>query len=194
MQTRIVGSDAMRRLIWTTIVLASAATAPALAQTEHHRHQAHSAPADLKHPGQAAFGALSEVVALLEADPSTDWSKVDITRLREHLVDMDEVVMRADADVEERGEQIRITYKGTGRTLDAIRRMIPAHAKMMNAYRNWKSETEIGADRVVWILTAKSAEERVRIRALGPFGLLTLGSHHGPHHLAMARGLAIHAH
>jgi len=28
-------------------------------------------------PGQGAFGAIQEVVRILEADPATDWSKVD---------------------------------------------------------------------------------------------------------------------
>src|SRR5437764_5713379 len=36
-------------------------------------------------PGQAAFGAIQEVVELLEADPTTDWAKVNIAALREHL-------------------------------------------------------------------------------------------------------------
>jgi hypothetical protein len=46
-------------------------------------------------PGEAAFGAISEVVRLLKADPNTDWSKVHIEGLRQHLIDMDDVVMRA---------------------------------------------------------------------------------------------------
>src|SRR6185503_19581547 len=33
-------------------------------------------------PGQDAFGALAEVVRLLDADPRTDWSRVDLERLR----------------------------------------------------------------------------------------------------------------
>jgi hypothetical protein len=34
-----------------------------------------------------------------------------------------------------------------------------------------------------------------RLRGLGFIGLLTLGAHHGPHHLAMARGRALtHGH
>src|SRR5437763_2768602 len=38
-------------------------------------------------PGQAAFGAISEIVRLLKADPNTDWSKVNIEALRQHLID-----------------------------------------------------------------------------------------------------------
>src|SRR5512138_3204260 len=46
-------------------------------------------------PGQAAFGAISEIVRLLEADSTTDWSRVNIEALRQHLIDMDDVIMHA---------------------------------------------------------------------------------------------------
>ncbi len=42
-----------------------------------------------KEPGQGAFATIAEIVALLTSDPKTDWSKVDIAGLREHLIDMD---------------------------------------------------------------------------------------------------------
>src|SRR5437016_4569299 len=48
-------------------------------------------------PGQEAFGAILEVVQILEADPTTDWSRVNIAALREHLIDMSEVTLRAMA-------------------------------------------------------------------------------------------------
>src|SRR6516164_1352974 len=34
--------------------------------------------------GQDAFGAIQEVVNILDADPATDWSKVNISALRAH--------------------------------------------------------------------------------------------------------------
>ena len=46
-------------------------------------------------PGQDAFGAIQEIVRILEADPATDWSKVDLEALREHLIDMNEVTLHA---------------------------------------------------------------------------------------------------
>ncbi|MFX5914869.1 hypothetical protein ABTE45_18800, partial [Acinetobacter baumannii] len=51
-------------------------------------------------PGQSAFAAILEIVALLEADPATDWSKVNIEALRQHLIDMDNVTLRADVKSE----------------------------------------------------------------------------------------------
>src|SRR6516225_4871594 len=39
-------------------------------------------------PGQDAFGAIQEIVQILQSDPTTDWSKVNISALRQHLIDM----------------------------------------------------------------------------------------------------------
>jgi hypothetical protein len=46
-------------------------------------------------PGQDAFGAIQEIVRMLEADPKTDWSKVDLETLRQHLIDMNDEIGRA---------------------------------------------------------------------------------------------------
>ena len=84
-------------------------------------------------PGQEAFGTIQEIVRLLEADPATDWSKVNIAALREHLIDMDEVTMRAGARERPLDNGLEITVTGQGRTLGAIKRMVPAHAHELAA-------------------------------------------------------------
>ena len=55
--------------------------------TKHGAGQSGSMPTE---PGQAAFGAIREIVGVLLTDPMTNWSKVNIDALRRHLVDMDE--------------------------------------------------------------------------------------------------------
>ena len=77
--------------------------------------------------GQDAFGTIQEVVRILEADPSTDWSKVNIAALREHLIDMNEVTLHATATEKALDDGVEITVTGVGRTRDAIKRMVPAH-------------------------------------------------------------------
>ena len=52
--------------------------------TRHHPVQA----AEPREAGQSAFAAVREIVGILEADPATDWSKVDVEALRRHLIDM----------------------------------------------------------------------------------------------------------
>ena len=44
-------------------------------------------------PGQGAFAAIQEIVEILAADPKTDWSKVNIDALRQHLIDMNNVTL-----------------------------------------------------------------------------------------------------
>lgn len=43
--------------------------------------------------GQSAFAAIQEIVMLREADRKTDWSRVDIEGLRQHLIDMQNVTL-----------------------------------------------------------------------------------------------------
>jgi hypothetical protein len=64
----------------------------ALAQMVHN-HPSGTVP---KEPGQDAFGTIQEIVQILEADPKTDWSKVNLEALRQHLIDMNEVTLKAE--------------------------------------------------------------------------------------------------
>ena len=77
-----------------------AASALVFAQDRSHMDHAHAHGGEglvPTMPGQEAFGTIQEIVRMLEADPATDWSKVNIGALREHLIDMDEVTLRARA-------------------------------------------------------------------------------------------------
>lgn len=75
--------------------------------------------------GQDAFGTIQEIVQMLQADPATDWSKVNIGALREHLIDMNEVTLHAAASERMLDNGIEIAVTGEGRTLTAIKRMVP---------------------------------------------------------------------
>jgi hypothetical protein len=79
--------------------------------------------------GQDAFGAIQEIVQILQADPNTDWSKVNIEALRQHLIDMNEVTLHAVATQRDIENGIEIKVTGEGRTLEAIKRMVPAHVR-----------------------------------------------------------------
>jgi hypothetical protein len=78
-------------------------------------------------PGQDAFGTVQEIVRILDADPNTDWSKVNIEALRQHLIDMNEVTLNAKAVATPVDGGTRYEVSGEGRTLEAIKRMVPAH-------------------------------------------------------------------
>jgi hypothetical protein len=139
-------------------------------------------------PGQHAFGAIQEVVRILEADPKTDWSKVDLEALRQHLVDMNEVMLKADAAAEPIDGGLQVTITGTGRTLVAIQWMVPAWATTMNGHQGWSTKAAVLPNGELLTVSATDPKEIQHIRGLGFIGLLASGSHHQMHHLAMAKG------
>jgi hypothetical protein len=144
-------------------------------------------------PGQAALGAMQEIVGMLQADPHTDWSKVDIDALRQHLIDMDEVTVRADAHKEPVDNGLRIDITGAGRTLEAIQRMVPDHAHDIDGINGWAVRTETISNGVVLTVTGTNPVEVQKIRALGFMGIIVQGTHQ-PHHLAMAKGEPMQMH
>ena len=145
-------------------------------------------------PGQAAFGAIQEIVEKLQADPQTDWSKVDVDALRQHLIDMDEVTMRAVAQKESIENGLRIKVTGSDRTLAAIPRMVPDHALEIDGLQGWTVRTAPLSDGVELTVTASDGAEVQKLRALGFMGIMVQGSHHQMHHLAMAKGEFTHMH
>ena len=158
---------------------------------EHRETQHAGVP---REPGQAAFGAIQEIVEMLQADPKTDWSKVNIDALRQHLIDMDEVTMRAVAEKEpiENGLLIKVT--GSNRTLAAIQRMVPDHANDIDGLHGWTVQTTPLPNGVELTVTASNPAEVQKIRGLGFMGIMVEGSDHQMHHLAMAKGEPMHMH
>ena len=142
-------------------------------------------------PGQDAFGAIQEIVRILEADPNTDWSKVDITALREHLIDMNEVTLHASAHGRPLADGVDIAVTGEERTLEAIKRMIPAHAHELSQI-GWTARTEELPNGVRLVVTATDAQQVAKLKALGFMGIMVLGGHHQPHHLMIAKGELVH--
>lgn len=141
--------------------------------------------------GQDAFGAIQEIVQILEADPMTDWSKVDLERLRQHLIDMNDVTLRAEVKAVPIPGGLSMDVTGTGRTQDAIRRMLVPHSLELDQMSAWSARAESipgGVRLTVIARRADDARTTARIRGLGFIGLLVQGVHHQPHHLAMARG------
>ncbi len=141
--------------------------------------------------GQEAFATIAEIVRLLDADSTTDWSKVDIEALREHLRDMDDVTMRADIRATPVPGGATFDVQGTGRVREAIRRMALSHGATIapsDGFTWTATSTATGARVTIRALKATDRHMEARIRALGFVGVLTLGDHHTAHHLGIANG------
>jgi hypothetical protein len=142
-------------------------------------------------PGQDAFGTIAEIVQILEADPATDWSKVNIGALREHLIDMNEVTLRAVATERALADGVEITLTGEGRTREAIKRMLPPHAQELSQI-GWAARTEELPDGVKLVVTSSEAQGLTKLKALGFMGIMVQGTHHQAYHLSMAKGELVH--
>ena len=158
------------------------------------QHAGHPAGGEARPLGQDAFAVIADVVRLLEADPSTDWSLVDLERLRSHLADMHDVTIGARVIQLPVAGGIRADVTGPGGTRDAIRRMTRAHATLFDGtgplapYQVSYDEIADGARLTVTAREGADAALVAKIRGLGFIGVLTLGNHHQVHHVALARG------
>lgn len=144
-----------------------------------------AAPAQL---GQDAFSAIQQIVQQLQADPATDWSKVDIDALRAHLIDMNLVTLQAEVSSEDVEGGARYTVTGSGEVIGAIQRMVPAHAAQMSADPAWHASTVPLENGVLLTVHATNPADVTKVRALGFLGFMVQGDHHLPHHLMMATG------
>ena len=163
--------------------------APAQTTHDHAAMMAQNTGIPLE-PGQGAFAAIAEIVAILTKDPGTDWSKVDIAALRQHLIDMDTLVSLAEVTQEDRPDGAVFRARLTGPGGDSVRRMVPAHAPVLAAETGWASKTDVSGDELIWSVT--SPGDAQAIRALGFFGLMAVGNHHQEHHLGIATGRMVH--
>lgn len=169
----------------------------AFAQDHGARHHDRIEPLVSRAPqeaGQSAFAAIQEIVLILDGDPSTDWERVDLEALRQHLRDMQEVTLYADAEQRSVGGGVAIRITGTGRTREAIGRMVLAHAAELDRLEAWSAAAKVLPGGAELTVTSADPEQVRRIRGLGFIGLMATGAHHQEHHLAIARGEPVHAH
>lgn len=145
-----------------------------------------------REPGQGAFAAIAEIVAILRADPETDWSRVDLDGLRRHLLDMDDLVTGTIVEQTAMADGIRMRLDTTVAANAAASRMVPAHAPVLGEETGWASSVAVGNGEIVWTVTGTTPGDVATIRGLGFFGLMATGAHHQTHHLMMARGHMAH--
>jgi len=187
---RIASSIVVITLISSTFLVA--------AQNNHSTHSSHSShqqadtnSSSLARPtetGQSVFAAIAEIVALLESNPKTDWSSVDIDGLREHLVDMNSLTLNTVVSKKVSTAKIVFTITGSQDTQRAIKAMVPAHAQQLKLVTPWDVKTQVLDNGVMLTLSSKDANEIKKISGLGFFGIMAIGAHHQEHHLAMALG------
>jgi hypothetical protein len=183
------------------LVLPAVARAQVVGSQPHVHAQGHPAqqpaPGAPVQAGQAAFGAIQEIVGMLMADSATDWARVDIEALRRHLMDMNAVTLEARVSQTPVEDGALMEVTGEGSTVEAIRRMAHAHAAQLDEstpYRIGVQDIPAGVRLQVTARNPGDARTEAMIRGLGFVGILATGDHHQAHHLAIARGTAPHGH
>ena len=142
-------------------------------------------------PGQSAFAAIAEIVTKLESNPNTNWNVVNIKGLREHLRDMNKVIIDAVTLAKEIDGGMQFTVTGNADVKPSIRRMTLAHATFMNNVNGWEYKAKkVDGGAVVTVLVPP--QDQAKIKALGFFGMIASGSHHQLHHWKMALGQNAH--
>ena len=171
-------------------VMSTQAPAQNASAMDHASHAAASS-AGVIPPGQAAYATMAAIVAMLEADSTTDWSKVNIEALRQHLIVMNEVTIGARTRQTSVPGGASMDVTGDGHVAESIRTMLRNHSAMLAMEGPYRASVDDIPGGVRWVVTAANpgdAKTVAKIRGLGFAGLLTLGDHHTPHHIALARG------
>ena len=168
----------------------------------HGGHAEHRAGADparqaagpLTEPGNAAFAAIREVVETLNAREDTDWSRVDLEALRQHLVDMRRFTTEAEiVEREPVDGGLRVVVRGTSPEASrSIRRALRAHAPMAESARGWSVSVESRGEQTALRVVGDGEEAPRRIRGLGYIGFMATGAHHTRHHWMIATGRSPH--
>lgn len=197
---RILNSETLKalgRAALASLVVGTIWASPIQAQHQHSPpdsvQSSTEVPEDvpLEAPGHSIFGAVQEVIRELESRPDTDWSNVNVERLRQHLLDMHRVAQKVTVNKTapiENGVRLVVQPK-TPAARESLRRVLSAHPAMLNEETGWSMKTT-SSDKGFIITTTdpNGGQDTQKIRALGYVGLLSHGAHHQKHHWMIVRG------
>lgn len=148
----------------------------------------------LSEAGNDIFGTIQEVIKRLDANPKTDWSKVDLEALRQHLIDMKHFTVDVTVISQkntEKGNEVRVKAT-TEAAHKALKRAMSAHPAMLTSETGWTMTAEEKGDTFILTISTEKPEEMARLRGLGYIGIMALGNHHQVHHWMMASGANPH--
>lgn len=183
-----------------TLMLPLAAQAQSTDQThssgmphlDRHAEVERARNVSVREPGQSGFAAIQEIVSLLESDTDTDWTKVDINGLRQHLIDMDNVTLRAEVTETSIAGGKRYLVTGAGAIRESVDRMIRAHAETMDGVNGMRISAATLPGATTMTVTVATPTDLLKLEGLGFIGVMALGMHHQEHHLMIAKGEGPH--
>ena len=160
-----------------------------------HEHNMVSSGGVLTEAGNDAFGTIQEVIRKLNADPNTDWTKVNLEALRQHLLDMNDMTLNVEVLSQKpvRNGMTAVVRPTTTRAAVALARVFKAHPAQLKNDTGWSMQVSKSKGLYTLTTTSSNPGDAARIRGLGYIGLMAYGDHHQRHHWAMATGKNPHA-
>jgi len=158
------------------------------------KEQRRKVKVSLLESGTDQFAVIQEVIKKLEANPNTDWEKVNLEALRGHLVEMEDMTLNVSVEQTniENGLKAIVTPI-TERAYRSMEKVLSAHPEQMNAETGWVMTIKKKQDFFELNITADNEKDIYKIRGLGYIGIMAYGNHHQPHHWAMATGSNPHS-
>ena len=146
--------------------------------SKHGHHGMHNMSTKLTEAGNDAFGTLQEVLQQLIADPKTDWSRVNLEALRQHLADMRNFTL--DIEVLEQTpipNGVRaVVSPNNKRVSESLTRVFAAHPAQLEIETGWKMIAKQQGKVFNVTITTEKPEEVSKIRGLGFIGAMAWGN------------------
>ncbi len=144
----------------------------------------------LSEAGNDAFGTIQEVILKLNSNPDTDWSKVNLEKLRRHLIDMNNITLNVKviSQTKIKNGLLAIVKPTTLGAKASLQRIFQAHPMQLKAETGWNMSVKSDNGQYILKITTKNKKDIDKIRGLGYIGLMAYGTHHQEHHWAMATG------
>ena len=136
----------------------------------------------LSEAGTDPFAVIQEAIALLEANPDTDWSTVNIEALRLHLIEMQDMTLNVTVEQQpiSLGFMAVITPT-TNRALQSMTQVLSAHPSQMKEETGWDMVVTNNNGIFTIAVTTDQLQDVDKIRGLGYIGIMAYGNHHQQH-------------
>jgi len=105
----------------------------------NHEHKMEMSGGGLTEAGNDAFGTIQEVIAKLNNNPNTDWEKVNLEALRQHLLDMNDMTLNVEVISQKpiRNGMKAIVRPTTARAALALERVFKANPTQLKREAGW---------------------------------------------------------
>jgi hypothetical protein len=175
----------IKKNVFLFVFILGFATSSVADEFHHHNRgtmpQAHANNTPLTEPGNGAFAAIQEAVGQLMANPNTDWRRVNLEALRQHLVDMDNFTLHVKVVSQKpvRGGVAFIVKPTTADAAGSLDRLFAAHPEILKRESGWHMHAKkIKGGGYSARVTSRNPADVAKIRGLGYIGIVALGKHH----------------